>query len=74
MDRGRQQVEEVVSLGEGMGSGDWTAAAEQIMAGDPAGTEVWISDTINRPHQGHVDGYIAVKRPDGSVDLNKQHG
>lgn len=57
----------------GMKSGDWSEAARQILDDSAPGTEVWISDTINRPHEGHVDGYHAVKRNDGSVDLAKYH-
>jgi hypothetical protein len=60
-------------MGDGMGSGDWTAAAEQIMASDPPGTEIVMSDTVNNSHGDHVDGYQAVKRDDGSVKVTKQH-
>ncbi|MDP8931858.1 MAG: hypothetical protein M3O70_25630 [Actinomycetota bacterium] len=57
----------------GMQSGDWTEAARQILGASPPGTEVWISDTVNSPHQGHVDGYHAVVRNDGSINLTKYH-
>lgn len=56
-----------------MKSGDFSEAARQILAGSEVGTEVWISDTINNPHQGHTDGYHAVLRADGSVNLTKFH-
>lgn len=55
----------------GMGKGDWTEAAKQIMANDPPGKEVYISDTVNKPHGNHTDAYRAVKRSDGSVKLKK---
>lgn len=62
-------------MGKGMGSGDWTEAAKQIMANDPPGTEIMISDTINNEHNGHVDGYLATKRDGGlPPKLDKQHG
>ncbi len=61
-------------MGTGMGSGDWTEAARQFVGGSRPGTEVWISDRINGPHNGHVDGYHAVVRNDGSINLNKYHG
>lgn len=57
----------------GMKSGDWSEAASQILEGSAPGTEIWISDTINNEHNGHTDGYHAVVRDDGSVDLNKYH-
>lgn len=55
----------------GMKSGDWTEAAKQILADDPAGSEIFISDTVNDAHDGHIDAYRAVKRADDSVKLTK---
>ena len=52
----------------GMKSGDWSEAARQILEGSAPGTEVWISDTVNNPHNGHTDGYHATMRADGSVN------
>lgn len=57
----------------GMKKGDFNEAAKQILKGDPPGTEVWISDTVNRPHKGHIDGYRATVKPDGNIGLKKDY-
>jgi len=60
-------------MGTGMGSGDFTEAANQIFEGDPGLNEIWISDTVNHQHQGHTDGYHAVRREGQDPQLTKYH-
>lgn len=60
-------------MGQGMGSGDFTEAARQIFDDNPGLDEVWISDTVNHPHQGHTDGFHAVRREGQDPNLTKYH-
>lgn len=53
-----------------MGKGIYTEAAEQIMANDPPGSEIWISE---ERQDGKGAGFHATKREDGSIKLKKYH-
>ena len=55
--------------------------AENLLAGDPVGTEIFFADeddatphyNSNRPDKGeHVDGWRARVKSDGSIDVEKK--
>lgn len=56
-------------------------AAQQIMANNPPGTEIWFANQgmiANNPHYSyqngwHSDGYHAVMQPNGQVTVDKYH-
>lgn len=58
-----------------MDRANWQYAAEQILNGAPAGAEVSMTTLglASHPHNGHVDGWGAVKQSDGSVRIEKGH-
>lgn len=60
-------------MGKGMGHGDFTEAARQVFDDNPGLDEIWISDTVNHLHDGHVDGYHAVRREGQDPKLHKYH-
>lgn len=56
-------------------------AAQQIMANNPPGTEIWFASQgmiAHNPHYSqqngwHSDGYHTVMQPNGQVEVNKYH-
>ena len=58
-------------MGKGMGSGDFTEAASQILGSATGPTEIWISDTVNTRTDGKAVGYHAVSREGKSPKLSK---
>jgi len=60
-------------MGKGMGKGDWTEAAKQILDSDPGLDEAWISDTVSTREDGQATGYHVVRREGKDPKLTKYH-
>ena len=58
-------------MGKGMGSGDWTEAAKQILDADPGLDKIWISDTVNSRTDGKAVGYAVERREGKDPKLRK---